>query len=518
MADSVEHILERVEGGPGRRDVRVPVKASYSLRELLPQRSTGYTIPGDMGPALARAFERAFSLLDRGHGPLAVQAPSKILTPRWHRILNHLRRLGLAQTIQLSLPLEKGVPLYYFDIGSPFHAHRTDGARPELPRYSRGFSEDYDLALSKCVGECLERGPLLYFRMADMLRGSARGIRSRGLSLVEPSAVSVFSAGQRERRPETRFDDDSVFRWTRCTSLVTGGEAWAPSQLIYWNYPIEWGDVPEPMLRECSTHGAGGFFSVEGALLSGALECVQRDGFFVHWLRRVVPPRIDVDTVTRPTTVALIEKARLVGLEPVFLDITTELGIPTCLCVLLRPDGEHPYASMGGSCRLDGETAIHDALLEAASVHHIIACDTSRLRLPNDYEPFTDPTLYTHKRLAFWANPEHAVHLAFFLEGRRVTVSQFGRGSVASSDPRRDLSAVTDVLRRHGMDAWYYQAQHPALTELGYASVRVIVPGLVPLYYEERNAPLGHPRLQTAPLYSRAMLAEPWNHWPHPFP
>jgi hypothetical protein len=76
---------------------------------------------------------------------------------------------------------------------------------------------------------------------------------------------------------------------------------------------------------------------------------------------------------------------------------------------------------------------------------------------------------------------------------------------------------VTDVLRRLGFDAWYFQATHAALTELGYASVRVIIPGLVPLYYDERNAPLGVQRLRHAPIVANAVDG-PFTPWPHPFP
>lgn len=499
----------------------LPVHATYPLSELLPRRSGDappYRVPGEMGPQLAAAFERAFGLIERGHGPLTVNSPSRILTPRWHRIINELRERGLARSIQLSLPLERGVPLYYFDIGSPFLEHRTDGTCPELSRFSRGFDEDYDRALSKVVGECLERAPLLYFRMADLVRGSTRKLRSRGLPLVPPQELSVFSAAQAERRQELRFDEDSVLHWTPCTSLLTGREALIPAQLVHWNYPVGWGDVPEPMLRECSTHGAGAFFTVEGAILSGLLECIQRDGFFIHWLRRVVPSRIDIGSLRRPATLRLVTLAREVGLEPVFLDVTSELGVPTCVCVLLREDGGHPYASMGGSCRLDGESAVHDALLEAASVHHVIARDATRLVLPDDYEPFTDPTLYTHKRLAFWANPEHARHLAFFLAGPSVSVQQFCRSVPRHDDARGALAYAVGVLRRHGLDGWYFQAEHDALDALGFASVRVIIPGLVPLYYEERNAPLGHRRLAASPLFTAAAAAQPLTPWPHPFP
>jgi ribosomal protein S12 methylthiotransferase accessory factor len=508
---SPDVVAEHIEAGPGRREIPLPVKATYSLSELLPRRpdAPGYRLPGEVGAPLSMAFERTLALLLGGHGPLAVQAPSKILTPRWHRLVNRLVQHGLARTVNLSLPLERGLPLYYFDIGSPFLGHRTDGGRPQVTRYSRGFSDDYDHALSKVAGECLERGPLLYFKMADFVRGSARSLRSHGMRILEPKTLSVFSPSQIERRPELRFDDDSVFHWTRCTSLLTSEEAFVPAQLVYWNYPVGWGDVPEPVLREQNTHGAGGFYSLEGAILSGLLECLQRDGFFWHWLRRVAPARIATEGVSRPSTVRLLGLARDVGLEPLLFDITSELGIPTCLCALVRSDDEIPHVTMGASCRLDGETAIHDALLEAASVHHLIAQETERLRLPTGFVPFADPTFDTRRRLAFWANPEHAHHLAFFLGGPRATVRAFCRGLQPAADARASLALVLDVLRQRGIGAWYVEARHEALDELGYASARVIVPDLLPMYCEDRNAPLGHVRLQAGP--------EP-PPWPHPFP
>ncbi len=505
---------ERIIGGPGHRTMPLPVRPSYSLGELLPRRDSGlsYRIPGEMGRELAAAFEAAFSLLTRAHGALEVKAPSTILTPRWNGVVHHLVRRGLARTLALSLPLERGLPLYYFDISSPFLAHLTDAGQPAAPRFSRGFSDDYDHALAKVVGECLERTTLLYFRMADLVRGSPRSLRQRGIRFLAPEQLGVFAPWQIERRPELRFDDDSMFGWVPCTSLLSSETALVPGQLIYWTYPVTFGDAPEPLLRELNTNGAGGFYSMEGAILSGLLECVQRDGFFRHWLRRMPPPRVDPAGIGQERTKRLIAQGREAGLETLFFDITSELGVPTCLCVLVRRDGELPHMTMGASCRLDGETALLDALLEAASVHHVMAQEPRRFRLSDDYEPFTDPTLSTMQRLAFWANPEHGKHLDAFLNGRVESVSAFCRGLSPPKDARSGLRLVVDVLRRHGLDAYYFQAQHPVLDELGYATARVVVPGLVPMYCEERNAPLGLPRL--------GLGASPgdWPPWPHPFP
>jgi ribosomal protein S12 methylthiotransferase accessory factor len=523
---------ERIVGTPGHRTLPLPVRPSYALGDLLPRRQDGpsYRVPGEMGRELAAAFERTFSLLTRAHGPLAVTAPSKLLTPRWHGVFHHLARRGLARRLVLSLPLEKGLPLYYFDISSPFLAHETDAGEPAVPRYSRGFSDDYDHALAKVVGECLERTTLLYFRMAELARGSPRSLRRAGMRFVSPDRLGVFSPWQIERRPELRFDDDSIFGWVPCTSLLSSEEVLVPAQLIYWTYPAAFGDVPEPLLREQNTNGAGGFYSLEGALLSGLLECLQRDGFFRHWLRRIPPPRIDPGGIRRERTKRLIAQGREVGLEAQFFDVTSELGVPTCLCVLVRHDDELPHISMGASCRIDGETAIDDALLEAASVHHVMAQVPGRYRLAEDYQPFSDPTISSMQRLAFWANPEHAKHLDAFLGGDVESVADFCRGLSRPEDPRAGLRLVIDVLRRHGLDAYAFEAKHPALDELGYATARVIVPGLVPMYCDERNAPLGLARLRSGgaagdPLGLGATRASPddadfgaWPPWPHPFP
>jgi ribosomal protein S12 methylthiotransferase accessory factor len=448
-------------------------------------------------------------MLERGYGPLTVRATSKLLTPRWQRVVHTLARHGLARTLTLSLPHERGIPLYYFDIAAAPCWHATDGGQPDRTRYARGVSDDYDHALAKCVGESLERGSLLYYRMADMIRGSARSLRARGTAFVEPSALSIFSREQIDRRPGLAFDDGAVFQWVRCKSLVSSEDALVPAQLVHWNYPVNWGDVPEPMLREQNSHGAAAFYSLDGAILSGLLECLQRDGFFRHWLRRIAPPRIATSDVTRPATMRILASARDIGLEPILLDITSEIGVPTCLCVLARSDGgESPAITMGASCRLDGDTAIHDALLEAASVHHVLAASRERVRAAPDRDPLVDASFDSDHRLAFWANPEHTQHLAWFLAGPTKSLSDFRRGWPASTSPRDAIDRIADVLRRHRIAAWFYEAEHPALGDLGFATARVIVPDLLPMYCVDRNAPLGLARAEGA--------AQP--PWPHPFP
>ncbi len=109
-------------------------------------------------------------------------------------------------------------------------------------------------------------------------------------------------------------------------------------------------------------------------------------------------------------------------------------------------------------------------------------------------------------------------------------MSAFCRGLSPPKDARASLRFVADALRRHGLDAYSFQVHHPALDELGYATARVVVPGLVPMYCEERSAPLGLPRLRAdvgggdardpraAATEAEDAGPDRWPPWPHPFP
>jgi thiazole/oxazole-forming peptide maturase SagD family component len=454
-------------------------------------------------------------MLESVHGGVRVKPPSAILTPPWNALLQVLRRKHVASSVRLSYPWNHGVPLYYFDLGSPFIGHLTDGNRPSTLRYSRGFAESYDLALSKLFGECLERTPPLYHRWDDMVRASPRSLRDRGLRHLDPRRLSVFSAWQKDRRTQLGFDDDTLFHWDWCHPLHGGAKVLVPSQVVYWNYSKAAGDELEPTLRECSTHGGGGHFTVQGALVSALLEWIQRDAFFLFWLRGETPPRIDHDMLRSPATRTLIERTRDAGLDPTFLDLTTEFGIPVCACVLVGRDRTWPHLAVGASCRLDPEAAVHDALLEAGSVHHLLVASQEPTRLPNDYVPFTDPSMNTERRLAFWADPDNADKIAFLLAGRPrpLRPPDPARRAIA---PEECLRLIKTRFRRLGLDAYYKVFDHEALRTVGYASVKVIAPDLAPLYYDDVNAPLGLERIRSW----RGAVVEPrdFTPWPHPFP
>jgi len=73
---------------------------------------------------------------------------------------------------------------------------------------------------------------------------------------------------------------------------------------------------------------------------------------------------------------------------------------------------------------------------------------------PQALQPAGRVEVSTDARLAFWADPDNAHHLASFLEGPSKTVADFGRGSRAPDNARAGLERIpVHPIFGHGMDA-----------------------------------------------------------------
>lgn len=111
--------------------------------------------------------------------------------------------------------------------------------------------------------------------------------------------------------------------------------------------------------------------------------------------------------------------------------------------------------------------------------------------------------------------------IQFFLQGEQRSIEKSFLGVPEKGmNPARQLEYLKKVFRRkgEGYEIFYYEANHEALDTLGYFSVSVSVPAILPLYMDESKAPLGNLRLQEACRELGYKPAENMNPLPHPFP
>jgi ribosomal protein S12 methylthiotransferase accessory factor len=442
---------------------------------------------------------------------------------RWKKIFDYLRSAGVTRVAYPTFdrmftdePKPYGLRLWASDLSG-----KTDGWTSLLDGgYSRGVSFDFEEAISKVVGELLERYPLALYREKDLLRCSVNRLRTEKKRFFDPFLASQFSEEQKKRFPAYRFDEKSVFGWARGESLTTGKEAFIPAQVTFWNYRLAEG---EPILKQRNTSGSGGMFTREEAILSGLYELIQRDGFLVHWLNRIAPPHIDPASFRSEKVRELFAVCNRYGIEAHVVDITSDIGVPAMAAVLIDTYGKGPAVTVGGGCGPDPEQAAERAMAEALGVRYWLrnAMEQSVYDLPEGYEPFFTGGLDQKTRLIYWGNPGMEKEIRFFLSGKSLSIQDVPVYEwQGNKGPKGELDSLLKLFsgRGDGYEVFCYEAKDTVLDVLGYASVSVSVPALLPLYLDETKAPLGKPRIREAAIAMGYESSASINPIPHPFP
>lgn len=441
---------------------------------------------------------------------LVLGNPLYPIPSEWQAIIEYLYRKGVLRlphvTFDNIFPDEPKIyALRLWASPSP-----SDGGRViSNGGYSRGVSYNFEEALSKVIGELLERYPQTLYRDGELYRASISDLRKKKAHFLDPLLVDKFSESQKKRFPSRNFDTKSFFRFVKGQSLTRGAEAFIPAQMVFMNYRFA---ENEPMLLYPNSNGAGGMFSYEEAVLSGLYELVQRDAFLVHWLTDTPPRLVAPDSISNADVRACIDDLQRYRLDFKILDTTSDVGIPSFAVVIIDHSGVGPAVSLGGGCGFDPGKAILRAMTEAIGVRSWLRLARRGQKygpLPKllDREPFTEDW-GPLRRLLLWYGADSIPFIEPFLSGEVAPVDLSKSRSFVSAREELAYALGAFASRGEGYEVFAYRAEHEILSSLGYSSVKVCVPELLPLYMMETYAPLEAKRLKLGVR----------NTVPHPFP
>lgn len=451
--------------------------------------------------------------------------PQSFLAEEWEIVLGYLEQEGLI--LRNMHPFESrpyDEPALYMTrlwANGDFFAAHTDGNYEKINAFARGAAEDSDTAVSIVIGEFLERFPFAVYRRKDFLYASVEELRRSNTSFLDPAFVKVLSSEQEIKFPKRKYSEYGRLSWVAAQRFSDRKNVYVPAQMVYWNYKFQ---PEEPVLRAPISSGLGGMFTPEGAALSGLLEMIQRDGFLLHWLSRMVPDQFDLSTVTDGRTKKLIALCQRFRLDVRVMETTTDIGVPSCVCVLIDTIADFPKAVMGGGCSFDIQSAIHRSIIEALSIRQWARINRATWKQkafafdPDSYEPFMH-SFRQSGRVHFWAESENFPLLEYFISGKKKSVQEVKSILTGKTDKVR-----LDTLVRHlkkkgpGYETYGIFAKSEVLDNLGYSSARIIVPELLPLYVDETFAPLGSRRLQEWFEKQGKDARKDINPLPHPFP
>jgi len=368
------------------------------------------------------------------------------------------------------------------------------------------------VAIVKCLGESIERYcNHAFFEDTTAYQGSYKNIKRKGVNLWQ---FSRFSQEQLEGKKFSRFqiDEDDIFRWTACQSLIDSKEYLVPSHYVYLSYPY----LPnEKSLYPGISTGVAAGSCLASAILRGIHEIIERDSYMIFYLNKLDAPRIDLESINEKKLQSILSILRRYNLELVSLDITTDLNIPVIASVIVDRTGIGKAISIGLKSHLDVITALLGSIEEALHSRSWIRSEFEKNNKeiqPKDLLKDDDLLL----RGLLWYSPKSIDKLDFWLKSKRVSKLKV---SDINLNHGQQLMEVLKRIKPLDYAVYYKDITHSSFQKLKYFVVKVIIPQTQPLYLDEEFPILGGNRLYEVPKklgYSQKRIEE-FNNYPHPF-
>lgn len=364
------------------------------------------------------------------------------------------------------LPPHAYAPLYYCEVrhATPLYEPTLDRLLGLLGLTAGGAGATEDEAWVSAVFEAVERAsgfypgpePFPYARYPD-LDGEA----------IHPNEILQFSDDQYASRatwnrrahqflrvPEP-FDPSVPTHWVRAWS-VTGPTSfrWVPCGLAFYGYPFR----GQPVYAYADSNGCATGSFMEEAVLHGLYELAERDGVALWHRSRSQRPAVDLESLSNPLAVAIVDDGRRRRRTTAALDVTTDLRIPTFVAVSYRWDWPHGVA-LGFGSHLSPAVAAEKALAEM----HLMAVETDHPEGPGSPLAWADSIrLDDHPFLT--PHPD------------RPLINLASLADPTTPDIRNDVRIAASRFRDAGFPTYMIDQTHAAI---GIPTARVVSPGLV---------------------------------------
>ncbi|WP_129587643.1 YcaO-like family protein [Actinomyces minihominis] len=218
------------------------------------------------------------------------------------------------------------------------------------------------------IGEAYERYCANIVEGKELVVGSRRDLGSRGLTLVNPKDLILFSERQLSDQgfPFCDFDDDTVTTWVEGRSVYDGESIYVPLTMVYVNHRRlgRVGDYPLPPINAPAYTGISSGPTTEFALMNAIQEVFERHATMCWWHNVPFARGLDPEFSDRVLEVVgeLNDKGNIVSI----LDIPNRFGVPIVAATIRN--FSRGTTNTGFACRLDTEAAALKALTEACTL------------------------------------------------------------------------------------------------------------------------------------------------------
>lgn len=282
--------------------------------------------------------------------------------------------------------------------------------------------------------------------------------------------------------------------WTEVEDYLHRRKIWVPAQLVF--LPFEISD--DVVIREHISTGLACGDSKLEAVISGILECIERDNLTVTFLTKEKPPRIN--GYESELTFLLRDQSLRIHL----FKLNREREFHSILCLLEDITKENPPAiATGCACGFNINDAIASAILESVKarlwIKGVIHDSPQRFTAARDINAARKSLI---DKALFWAQPTNTEKLSFLTrDNQSLALDDFSNAS-PPNNARQKIEILEAWIINNDFSLYVKEFGNKELNDKGLYVTRAVIPELHPLYLNENWRYDIGPRLTTTAINS----------------
>lgn len=374
---------------------------------------------------------------------------------------------------------------------------------------SSGCGFDWEDAILGTIGETLERYASAFYNLDESISASYKNL---GKHAIHPSQFALFHHEQYQHIASHHiheFTEDTCLTWFPTIDLTNGKETYLPGQFIYLPF-----NQDEKLITIGTSTGLAAHTNYYKAILSGLYESIERDSFVLTWMHQLVPPKIKINQEVRH----YIDSHFPAKYNWHFFNMTYDISVPSILGFCFGEADFGKFVAIGASTRATYGQALQKTIQEIGQAipYFRYLLGEKKDWAPNDdyslIQNFEDHSIFYTKRPDLWSIFDRWIEAQ---ETKEINLFEQNK-----HNDQDEIKHIVQLMKDKGYSVLFKDITTPDIRQLGFFSIKIFIPQLIPLSGVYPLYFLGGERLYTVPkkmgykTYDYPHL----NKYPHPFP
>lgn len=412
----------------------------------------------------------------------------------------------------------------------PFYSYYAEGVCNSYRYYGSGTAMNRDTALSKAIGECLERYCLSTYnhKCKDFIQTTCDSLENR-YSCICPKSVELYSLNELEQIGFNQYNPSFETFFCIGYNATKNIYQYVPIPMVYLKSSFfnQYSQKMNIIQQTISTGASFGTDFYQTALM-GVYESIERDAMMAFWLLSQSAPKIEL-TSLKTNQKNLVKEITKNNIEVSLFDISLNEAVFVILSCLHSENSKLPAIVFSAAAHHNIDCAIQKSLEEVTSTldlaESLMKKNRNKIKDFLDFEKWRTQVIDRDDHVVFWSYHElfnkFSSKINFILNSnRKISRKQLERKNKNFSDYRSSFLHVIKQLKILGFDVILIDISNSDISNLGFMCLKAVIPGFLPLHLGH-NFTYSQPRrlFEIAKSVYRLNPKKIFlNKTPHPFP